>query len=122
MKICAISDMHGQYDFDVPECDIRWIAGDIIPLDIQRYNGIQKHYFLIDSMTDKEKKSWEKAYEKSFQSWRLKNISWIEDYFIPWCERQKCNKVFLVGGNHDFFFESEGPENVKNVVEDTKIE
>lgn len=35
MKICAFSDMHGQYDFEVKPCDIVLICGDIVPLNIQ---------------------------------------------------------------------------------------
>jgi Icc-related predicted phosphoesterase len=38
MKICAISDMHGQYDFKVEPCDIVLICGDIVPLKIQFYS------------------------------------------------------------------------------------
>jgi predicted phosphohydrolase len=37
MKICAFSDMHGQYDFKVEPCDIVLICGDIVPLKIQKY-------------------------------------------------------------------------------------
>lgn len=36
MKICAFSDTHGQYDFDIKPCDIVLIGGDIVPLDIQK--------------------------------------------------------------------------------------
>lgn len=36
MNICAISDMHGNYNFEVREADILCICGDIIPLEIQR--------------------------------------------------------------------------------------
>lgn len=36
MKICGISDMHGQYDFKIEPCDAVMICGDIIPLTIQR--------------------------------------------------------------------------------------
>ena len=35
MRICAFSDMHGQYDFKVEPCDIVLICGDIVPLEIQ---------------------------------------------------------------------------------------
>ena len=38
MKICAISDMHGNLqDIDIPEADLLVIAGDLIPLSIQSY-------------------------------------------------------------------------------------
>ena len=37
MRICAFSDMHGQYDFKVEPCDIVLICGDILPLKIQKY-------------------------------------------------------------------------------------
>ena len=36
MRICGISDMHGNYDFNVETCDIVLICGDIVPLDIQK--------------------------------------------------------------------------------------
>lgn len=35
MKICAFSDMHGQYGFEVKPCDIVLICGDVVPLNIQ---------------------------------------------------------------------------------------
>lgn len=38
MKICGISDIHGNIYNDIPECDILCICGDIIPLNIQRQN------------------------------------------------------------------------------------
>lgn len=36
MKICGISDIHGNLIKDIPECDVLCICGDIVPLDIQR--------------------------------------------------------------------------------------
>ena len=35
MRICAFSDMHGQLDFKVEQCDLVLICGDIVPLNIQ---------------------------------------------------------------------------------------
>lgn len=35
MKICGISDMHGQLSFKVEPCDVLCICGDIVPLNIQ---------------------------------------------------------------------------------------
>ena len=45
MKICGISDMHGQYDFEIEPCDIVLICGDIVPLKIQK-NDIQSEEWL----------------------------------------------------------------------------
>ena len=36
MKICAFSDIHGNINFNVEECEVVFICGDIIPLMIQR--------------------------------------------------------------------------------------
>ena len=36
MKVCGISDLHGNLINNIPECDVLCIAGDIIPLQIQR--------------------------------------------------------------------------------------
>lgn len=45
MKVCAISDMHGQYDFNIDPVDILFICGDIIPLKIQNYSKESKKWF-----------------------------------------------------------------------------
>lgn len=36
MRICGISDIHGNLIKDIPKCDVLCICGDIVPLDIQR--------------------------------------------------------------------------------------
>ena len=45
MKVCAISDMHGNLDFNVNEADLLLICGDISPLYIQgRKSEMQEWY------------------------------------------------------------------------------
>jgi Icc-related predicted phosphoesterase len=36
MKICGISDIHGNLIENIPKCDVLCICGDIVPLNIQR--------------------------------------------------------------------------------------
>ena len=40
-----MSDMHGQYDFEVKPCDIVLICGDIVPLRIQNYSKDSEEWF-----------------------------------------------------------------------------
>jgi len=88
MRICAISDTHGQFDFSIEKSDILCICGDILPLMIQGYTK------------DSEK--------------------WIVNTFIPWCKEQPVDKIFVVGGNHDFYFYRHG-DKFKNLIKDTNI-
>jgi len=88
-KICAISDIHGQFsDLNINPCDILFICGDITPLRMQR--NIPQ------------------------------SLSWFKKEFIPWCQTQPVDQIYMVGGNHDFFLEAKEIE-VKNILAETNI-
>ena len=88
MKIAAISDLHGNIDFNIDKSDILCICGDIIPLNIQINSKKSKH--------------------------------WFEDKFIPWCNKQDVEEVYIIGGNHDFFIFNHSKELVE-LLNGTKI-
>lgn len=69
MKLCAISDLHGNLNFNVDKCDILLICGDTVELHIQNSN--------------------------------LNSKIWYKEVFLPWCMKQPCEKIYLIGGNHD---------------------
>ena len=86
-RLCAISDMHGILDFDIKECDILCICGDIVPLNVQ--------------------------------SLHEGTVKWLKKTFIPWCEKQPCDKVFFIAGNHDWFF-MRHPDEAEELFKDHK--
>lgn len=88
MKICAISDIHGQFEnLNIDPCEVLFICGDIVPLEIQR------------------------NIPKSFK--------WFRQKFISWCESQPVDKIYMVGGNHDFFLEDSS--RIRPILAGTKI-
>lgn len=48
IKVVALSDIHGYLPKDIPECDVVCIAGDIVPLDVQRDLVSSISWFLLD--------------------------------------------------------------------------
>lgn len=44
MKICGLSDIHGQFR-DIPECDVLCITGDLINLNDQRNIDTSRHWW-----------------------------------------------------------------------------
>ena len=36
------------------------------------------------------------------QTFHQGTIKWLMKTFIPWCEKQPCEKIFLIAGNHDW--------------------
>ena len=44
MKICGISDIHGNLIENIPECDVLCICGDIMPLSVQRQIPESRHW------------------------------------------------------------------------------
>ena len=47
-------------------------------------------------------------------------LKWIAKTFVPWCEKQPCEKVFLIAGNHDFVAQRH-PDDWESMFKDTKI-
>ena len=75
MKVCAISDLHGNLpDIDTQDAELLFICGDIFPLKIQS-NKTACYY-------------------------------WFVNTFIHWCNSLKVNRIYFIGGNHDFFLEN----------------
>lgn len=56
----------------------------------------------------------------SVQTLHEGSIKWLKKKFIPWCEKQPCEKVFLIAGNHDFAFMNH-PDEIESLFKDTKI-
>ena len=47
-------------------------------------------------------------------------LKWLAKEFIPWCEKQPCEKVFLIAGNHDLVAQNH-PDEWEAMFNDTKI-
>lgn len=88
MKIAAISDLHGNLNFNIEKSDILCICGDIIPLKIQSFHQDSK--------------------------------KWFRQIFIPWCNKQEVEKIYIIGGNHDFFIANHSDE-LKEMLDGTNI-
>ena len=73
LKLCLMSDMHGDLPVFDEKVDVVGIAGDIVPLEVQNDT--------------------------------VKSIVWFTRKFVPWAESLNCQKVLLVGGNHDRFLQ-----------------
>lgn len=72
LKIVAISDLHGYLPEIIEPADIMLLAGDIVPLRIQRNMPESKE--------------------------------WFETIFADWIEQLPVDHVFMVAGNHDWYF------------------
>lgn len=80
MKVCAISDLHGNlpiYPSDywkgLEECELLLICGDILPLRIQ-FN-------------------------------MPKSKQWLVEEFKPWAAELPVEQIYFIAGNHDAFIE-----------------
>ena len=54
------------------------------------------------------------------QTWHDATIKWLAEEFIPWCEKQPCEKVFLIAGNHDWTA-MKHPDDWESMFEGTKV-
>lgn len=53
----------------------------------------------------------------NIQTYHEAGIKWLKKTFIPWCEKQPCDKVFLIAGNHDWVFERH-PAEIEELFKD----
>lgn len=86
ITVCAISDLHG-YLPEIKPCNILFIAGDILPLEIQ-----------MNSMASKY---------------------WLENTFATWIKDLPVETVYLVAGNHDFYFENITANKLLSLIKET---
>lgn len=76
IKVCCLSDLHGNLDLTVKKSDLLIIAGDICP-----------------------------AYHDPYRSFEMQ-YKWMSENFSQWIKKQPIKKCVLVFGNHDWIGES----------------
>lgn len=54
------------------------------------------------------------------QTYHDGTLKWLAKTFVPWCEKQPCEKVFLIAGNHDWIAMNH-PDDWEAMFKDTKI-
>lgn len=86
MKITAISDLHGKLDFDIEECDLLLIAGDMCPAtSIPPDSSIERSLSINHNI--------------------ILQSNWLEEKFKPWLYSQPIEYAISVAGNHDWIWE-----------------
>lgn len=48
-------------------------------------------------------------------------LKWMREEFIPWFNEMDVEQIYLIAGNHDFFFESVNPRIISALFSGTKI-
>lgn len=84
-RVALTSDWHGNLP-DVPECDVLVIAGDTCP-DFIRPARKSQGWRRIDGGPDQAR--------------------WLREKFVPHIEAQPAKLTLIIGGNHDFVFQSD---------------
>jgi Icc-related predicted phosphoesterase len=54
------------------------------------------------------------------QVYRRETLDWLARDFVPWCDKQPCEKVFLIAGNHDWTA-MRSPDDWEEMFKGTKI-
>ena len=54
------------------------------------------------------------------QVYMRETLDWLARDFVPWCDKQPCEKVFLIAGNHDWTA-MRHPDDWENMFKGTKI-
>jgi Icc-related predicted phosphoesterase len=49
------------------------------------------------------------------------SYAWLETKFLNWVNKQPCDKVLLIGGNHDFAI-YHNPDRIREIFKGTKVE
>ena len=49
-----------------------------------------------------------------------KSFVWLETTFLNWVNQQPCDRVILIGGNHDFAIYHD-PNRIRSIFKDTKV-
>ena len=49
------------------------------------------------------------------------SLKWLREEFIPHFNNMSVEQIYLIAGNHDFFFESAGPQIISALFSGTKI-
>ena len=108
MKVCAISDMHGIYTFEIPKCDILFICGDIVPLKMQNNINQSLRWF----------RNWFLPWCRTLEADQIYMVGGNHDLFLEHSERKV--KSLLQGTNITILY-NEGAEYIDDAGKVWKI-
>lgn len=94
LKLIAFSDPHGYLPQDIPKCDIVIIAGDILPLDIQRDDVKAISWFLL------EFKPWAESLNCDKVIFTAGNHDFLFDHLGPQLGHSASDVMKKLLGNH----------------------